>query len=347
MLVIILIKKPRLLKLCAEKFNAFQQIPKEKLIGMYKKMLEIRFFEEEVVDLLHKGELRCPFAPYIGEEAIAVGTCSNLREDDYITTTHRGHGHVIAKGATLKEVMAEIFGKRTGCCKGKVGSFHLCVFHKGMIGAYGVVGDGIPVATGVGLSIKLRNTDQVVACFFGDGATNTGAFHEGVNMAAIWKLPVIFICENNLYAISTPITKSTRVKNLADKMLAYGISAKIVDGNDVIDVYKSVNEAVIRARKGEGPIFLEFKTYLPRGHAEDPRFIQLIHAKEEIEKWKLKDPIERLKRRLLEAGVLTKYEDSRLRQVILKDVKDSVNFAIESPYADQNEARKGVFVRGE
>lgn len=329
--------------MCTEKFNAFQQIPKEKLIGMYKKMLEIRFFEEEIVDLLHKGELRCPFAPYIGEEAIAVGTCSNLREDDYITTTHRGHGHVIAKGATLKEVMAEIFGKRTGCCKGKVGSFHLCVFHKGMIGAYGVVGDGIPVATGVGLSIKLRNTDQVVACFFGDGATNTGAFHEGVNMAAIWKLPVIFICENNMYAISTSIAKSTHVKNLADKMLAYGIPAKIADGNDVIDVYKSVNEAVIRARKGEGPTFIEFKTYLPRGHCEDPRF-KLIHPKREIEEWKLKDPIERLRRMLLEAEFLTENEDSRIRQNILTNVKNSVKFAIESPYPDPKEALKSVFV---
>jgi len=327
-----------------EEVGALYSIPKEKLISMYKKMLEIRFFEEEVVDLLHRGELRCPFAPYIGEEAIAVGTCFNLREDDYITTTHRGHGHVIAKGATLKEVMAEIFGKRTGCCKGKAGSFHLCVFHKGMIGAYGVVGDCIPVATGVGLSIKLRKTDQVVACFFGDGATNTGAFHEGINMAAIWKLPVIFICENNLYAISTPITKTTRVKNLADKALAYGIPAKTADGNDVIDVYKSVNEAVARARKGEGPTFLEFKTYLPRGHCEDPRFLKLIHPKEEIEKWKRKDPIEMLKRRLLKAGFLTEYEDSRLRSDILAKVKDAVNFAIESPYPDRDEAWKGVFV---
>ncbi|MEM3054951.1 MAG: thiamine pyrophosphate-dependent dehydrogenase E1 component subunit alpha, partial [Candidatus Bathyarchaeia archaeon] len=281
-------------------------LAKEKLIEMYGKMLEIRLFEEKVFELYAQNLVPGTIHLYTGQEAVAVGVCSALRKDDYITSTHRGHGHCIAKGAELKHVMAEILGKRTGYCKGKGGSMHIADFSLGVLGATAVVGAGIPIAAGAGLSIKLRKTDQVVACFFGDGASNQGTFHEGINMAAIWKLPVIFVCENNLYAMGTRQSLVMVIENIAERASAYGIPGVVVDGNDVLAVYEATFKAVERARKGEGPTLIECKTYRHRGHSRvDPA---RYRPKEEVEAWLAKDPIKRFKERLLQTGTFTETE---------------------------------------
>jgi len=277
-------------------------LTKEKLVEMYRKMLEIRFFEEKVFELYAQNLVPGTIHLYAGEEAVAVGVCSNLRKDDYITSTHRGHGHCIAKGAELKRVMAEILGKKTGYCKGKGGSMHIADFSKGMLGATAVVGGGIPIAVGAGLSIKLRDTNQVVACFFGEGASNQGTFHESINMAALWKLPVIFVCENNLYAMGTRQSRAMAIENVADRAIAYGIPGEVVDGNDVLAVYEVAWKAVERARKGEGPTLIECKTYRHKGHSRiDPA---KYRPKEEVEEWLAKDPIKRFKERLLQTNAL-------------------------------------------
>lgn len=242
----------------------------EKLIEMYRKMLEIRYFEEKIGELFVLGALayaRGFIHLYVGEEAVAVGVCAGLRKEDYITSTHRGHGHCIAKGVQLNNVMAEILGKQTGCCKGKGGSMHIADVNVGVLGTSGIVGAGIPLATGVGLSIKLKGSEQVCVSFFGDAASNTGAFHEAINLAAVWKLPVVFICENNLYGITVSAAESTSVKDIADRSKGYGIPGVIVDGMDVIAVYEAASEAIKRAREGLGPTLIECKTYRYRGHS--------------------------------------------------------------------------------
>ncbi|MDH5532610.1 MAG: thiamine pyrophosphate-dependent dehydrogenase E1 component subunit alpha, partial [Candidatus Bathyarchaeota archaeon] len=236
------------------------------MIEVYRKMLEIRRFEEKVYDLYGENLVPGTIHLYAGQEAVAAGVCANLRSDDYITSTHRGHGHCIAKGAQLKRVMAEILGKKTGYCSGKGGSMHIADFSIGMLGATAVVGAGLPIAAGAGLSIRLRKTDQVVACFFGEGASNQGTFHEGINMAAIWKLPVLFVCENNLYAMGTRQSIVMAIENVADRATAYGIPGVVVDGNDVMAVYEAAREAVERARSGKGPTLMECKTYRHKGH---------------------------------------------------------------------------------
>jgi len=242
-------------------------LPKTKLIEIYRKMLEIRHFEEKVFDLYGQNLVLGTIHLYAGQEAVAVGVCANLRKDDYVTSTHRGHGHCIAKGARLDKTMAEILGKKTGYCKGKGGSMHIADFSIGMLGATAVVGAGIPIAAGAGLSIKLRGTDQVVACFFGDGASNQGTFHEGINIASVWKLPVIFVCENNLYAMGTRQSIVMAIENIADRAVAYGIPGVVVDGNNVLAVHEATQKAVERARKGEGPTLIECKTYRLKGHS--------------------------------------------------------------------------------
>src|SRR5271157_1246623 len=216
---------------------------------MLRKMLEIRFFEEKVFELYGQNLVPGTIHLYAGEEAVAVGVCSSLRQDDYITSTHRGHGHCIAKGAELKRIMAEILGKKTGYCKGKGGSMHIADFAVGMLGATAVVGAGLPIAVGAGLSAKLKKTDQVTACFFGEGASNQGTFHESLNIASVWKLPVVFVCENNLYAMGTRQSRVMNIENIADRSSAYGFPNKIVDGNDVEAVYEAALDAVERARR--------------------------------------------------------------------------------------------------
>ena len=316
-------------------------LTKDKLIEMLQKMLEIRFFEEKVFELYAQNLVPGTIHLYIGEEAIAVGVCSNLRKDDYITSTHRGHGHCLAKGADPKRVMAEILGKKTGYCKGKGGSMHIADFSIGMLGATAVVGAGIPIAAGAGLSIKLRGTDQVVACFFGEGASNQGTFHEGINMAAIWNLPVIFVCENNLYAMGTRQSKVMKIENIADRAVAYGIPGVVVDGNDVSAVYEASHEAVERARRGEGPTLIECKTYRHKGHSRvDPA---RYRPKEEVEAWLSKDPIKRLKEKLLQTKMLTETEIAKIEKELSAKIDEAVKFAMESPYPAPEEALEDVY----
>jgi len=303
-------------------------LTKEKLVVMFRKMVEIRFFEEKVFDLYAQNLVPGTIHLYAGEEAVAVGVCSALEGDDYITSTHRGHGHCIAKGADLKRTMAEILGKKTGYCKGKGGSMHIADFNIGMLGATAVVGAGIPIAVGAGLSIKLRKTRQVVACFFGEGASNQGTFHEGINMASVWRLPVIFICENNLYAMGTRQSRIMNIENIADRATAYGIPGVVVDGNDVLAVYEATVKAVERARKGEGPTLIECKTYRHKGHSRvDPA---KYRPKEEVEEWLAKDPIKRFKEKLLQTKTLTEAEIQRIENEVAAEIEEAVKFAMES-----------------
>jgi len=314
---------------------------KAKAIDMYRTMLEIRHFEEKVFDLYGQNLVPGTIHLYAGQEAVAVGVCANLRKDDYITSTHRGHGHCIAKGARLDKTMAEILGKKTGYCKGKGGSMHIADFGIGMLGATAVVGAGIPIAAGAGLSIKLRGTDQVVACFFGEGASNQGTFHEGINMAAVWALPVLFVCENNLYAMGTRQSRVMAIENVADRASAYGIPGTVVDGNDVLAVYEAAHEAVVRARQGKGPTLIECKTYRHKGHSRaDPA---TYRPKEEVEKWLKRDPISRFKKRLLEEGFLTEKEANQIEEDVIRAVEDAVKFAIQSPYPTPEEALEDVY----
>ena len=316
-------------------------IEKEKLLQMYTNMLTIRRFEERVGELFAEGKIPGFVHLYIGEEAVATGVCANLRDDDLITSTHRGHGHLISKGGDLKLMMAELFGKRTGYCKGKGGSMHIADVGLGILGANGIVGGGIPIATGAGLSIKYRGTDQVVACFFGDGAANQGTFHEGLNMASIWKLPVVFVCENNHYGISFHQKKHMNVADIADRAAAYDIPGVLVDGNDVIAVYEAATEAVKRARAGEGPTLIECKTYRYRGHFEgDP---QIYKPKEEVEEWLKQDPLPRYEAKLLKMGVLTQEKVQELDQQIRARIDEAVRFAEESPFPAPEEITEDVY----
>jgi pyruvate dehydrogenase E1 component alpha subunit len=316
-------------------------LTKEKLVEMYRKMLEIRFFEERVFELYAQNLIPGTIHLYAGEEAVAVGVCSNLREVDYVISTHRGHGHCIAKGADLKRIMAEILGKSTGYCKGKGGSMHIADFAIGMLGATAVVGAGIPIAVGAGLSIRLRKTDQEVACFFGEGASNQGTFHESINMASIWKLPVIFVCENNLYAMGTRQSRVMNIENIADRAVAYGIPGVVVDGNDVLAVYEATQKAVERSRKGEGPSLLECKTYRLRGHSRvDPA---RYRPKEEVEEWLSRDPIKRFEEKLMQTKVLTEAEIQQIKKEASAMIEEAVKFAMESPYPVPEEALDDVY----
>ncbi|MBX5328506.1 MAG: pyruvate dehydrogenase (acetyl-transferring) E1 component subunit alpha [Candidatus Bathyarchaeota archaeon] len=316
-------------------------LPKDKLAEMLRKMFEIRLFEEKVFELYAQNLVPGTIHLYAGEEAVAVGVCSNLRKDDYITSTHRGHGHCIAKGADLKRTMAEILGKKTGYCKGKGGSMHIADFRIGMLGATAVVGAGIPIAVGAGLSIKLRRTNQVVACFFGEGASNQGTFHEGINMASIWKLPVIFVCENNLYAMGTRQSIVMNIENIADRAIAYCIPGVFVDGNDVLAVYEATEKAVERARKGEGPTLIECKTYRHRGHSRvDPA---RYRPKEEVAEWLAKDPIKRFKEKLIHTKALSETEIQHIEKEVSVEIEEAVKFAIESPFPEPEEALEDVY----
>jgi pyruvate dehydrogenase E1 component alpha subunit len=316
-------------------------VPKDKLAEMYEKMLEIRCFEEKVFELYGQNLVPGTIHLYAGEEAVAVGVCSSLRKDDYITSTHRGHGHCIAKGAELKRTMAEILGKKTGYCKGKGGSMHIADFAVGMLGATAVVGAGLPIAVGAGLSAKLRKTDQVTGCFFGEGASNQGTFHESINMASAWSLPVIFVCENNLYAMGTRQSRIMNVENIADRAASYGIPGVTVDGNDVLAVFEASQKAVDRARGGGGPTLIECKTYRHKGHSRvDPA---KYRPKEEVEQWLAKDPLRRFKEALLQN---LGFSQQGLREIEVKvsaDIEEAVKFALQSPYPAPEEALEDVY----
>jgi len=312
---------------------------------MYRKMLEIRLFEEKVFELYGQNLVPGTIHLYAGEEAVAAGVCSALRKDDYIISTHRGHGHCIAKGADLNRTMAEILGKETGYCKGKGGSMHIADFSIGMLGATAVVCAGLPIAVGAGLSAKLRKTDQVTVCFFGEGASNQGTFHESLNMASTWKLPVIFVCENNLYAMGTRQSRVMNIENVADRAAAYGIQGVATDGNDVLAVYKATSEAVEKARRGEGPTLIECKTYRHKGHSRvDPA---KYRPKEEVQDWLRRDPIKNLKEYLAREYSLTDDELQSIEKEAATRIDEAVKFALESPYPQPEEALEDVYSQGE
>ena len=305
------------------------ELGRERLVEILRKMYEIRYFEEKAEELYMRGLVHGTMHLSVGQEASAVGAVSALEPDDYVLSTHRGHGHCIAKGADIKLMMAEFLGKETGYCRGRGGSMHIADVEAGNLGATGVVGDGIPISVGVGLSIKLQRQDKVVLCFFGDGAANTGSFHEALNMASIWKLPVVFLCENNQYAMSTPVKKAFPIENIADRAAAYGMPGVVVDGNDVLTVYRATKEAVERARRGDGPTLIECKTYRWKGHSKSDQ--QRYRTREEVEAWKKKDPISRFRSMLIREGIITEKEAERIEREAKKTIEEAVRFAQNSP----------------
>ena len=319
-------------------------LTEEELIDMYQKMLTIRMFEEKAYELFTKGYIPGAIHSSVGQEAVAVGGIAAIRKEDYVLGSHRGHGHCIAKGGDPKRMMAELFGKATGYCKGKGGSMHITDPKVGHLGAISIVGAQIPIAVGVGLSIKLRKTDQVCLCFFGDGAANQGTFHEGLNLASLWKLPVIFICENNLYAVTVHVSKSTSVENIAQRAVAYNMPGVVVDGMDVIAVYKAASEAVKKARNREGPTLIECKTYRYYGHSRGDPPYGPYRKKEEWEEWKRRDPIPRFRSILIEKNVLTEEDDKRIQQNVVNLIEEAVKFAFESPNPSPEDAFKDIYV---
>lgn len=314
---------------------------KKKKLKIYKDMVTIRKFEEECVALSAKGQLPGFLHLYIGEEAIASGVCAALRKDDYITSTHRGHGHVIAKGADVKLMMAELYGKKTGYCLGKGGSMHIADGDIGVLGANGIVGGGLPIAAGAGAGLQYKGTDQVCICFFGDGASSQGSFHESMNLSSTWCLPVVYINENNQTAISTCNSKQMNVDRVSDRAAAYGIPGYRIDGNDVEAVYEAAKEAVERARRGEGPTLLECVTYRWRGHSEgDP--CHYYRTDEEVNSWIEKDPIPRFREVLLSEGIEAAVLDA-IDEDVEKAIAEAVEFGKASPYPDASEVTELVY----
>jgi pyruvate dehydrogenase E1 component alpha subunit len=308
---------------------------------MFRQMLLCRMFEDRVYYLFLQGRMPGTIHQAQGQEACAAGVCAALRPDDMVTSTHRPHQHAVARGVPVNALMAELFAKVDGCCHGKGGSMHVGDVTYGMLPAIAIVGGGIPLAAGYALAFKRRNTHNVVACFFGDGATNIGSFHEGVNIAAIWDLPVVFICENNRYGASTAIGKVTRVPRLSDRAAAYGIPGRTVDGNDVEAVYAAMRDASDRARSGGGPTLLELETYRFTGHSRsDPGNYR---PKEEVAYWKERDPVSRYETFLVSNGVLSPTEVTGLKQSVEKQLDDAVAFAEASASPTPEDCLKDVY----
>ena len=317
-------------------------ITTEKQLEMLRSMQIIRRFEERASDDYQAGAIYGVVHCYIGEEAVAVGICLALNRDDQIISTHRGHGHCLAKGADLNRMMAELYGRQTGYCKGKGGSMHIADFSIGMLGANGIVAGGIPIVTGAGLAAQLEGKGRVAVSFFGDGASNAGPFHESINIAATWKLPMLYVCENNLYSAGTTAAETLALSDVAARAAGYGIPGVVVDGNDVMAIYEAAEAAVNRARAGQGPTLIECKTYRWRGHTErpgqeDPR------PQDEIETWRQRDPINRFTANLMDQGVLTEEAWEKMDAEILAAIEDAVKFAEESPFPDPGAAVEDVF----
>ena len=311
-------------------------VPAPLALEMLERMLLLRALDEKVGELARKKLLPGLIHLGIGEEAVAVGTCAALRAEDKVTSTHRAHGHFIAKGGTPRALMAELHGKVTGCCRGKGGSMHLVDIERGFLGANGVVGAGLPLAVGAALGRRVLGADFVTVCFFGDGANNNGAFHESLNLASVMNLPVVFVCENNEYGISIALKDQQRLADIADRGAAYAMPSQIVDGNDAIAVHAAVAAAVTRARAGEGPTLLECKTYRTTGHYEGDS--QSYRSKQEIQAWKEKDPIDRLHKRLVEAGLVDDEAVQQMRDRVKAACLDAVEYARASPFPDPEEA---------
>src|SRR5579883_2797747 len=316
-------------------------LPREQLIQMYRQMWAIRHFDSQVIKLFMEGLIRGSTHAYLGMEGVAVGACAALRADDYITSTHRGHGHCIAKGGRLDLMMAELLGKATGYCKGKGGSMHIADLDVGILGANGIVGGGIGIATGAALSAKMRGSGQVCVCFFGEGGINQGTFHENANLASIWKLPVIYFCENNQYAMSMSVKRATAVADIASRAAAYDMPGVNVDGMDVLAVEEAVAKAVERARAGEGPSLIVATTYRFEGHnIGDP---QPYRTKEEVEEWRKRDSIERFRQYLVKEGIATAAETEAIEKKVRQRIDDAVQFARESPEPELSSVEEDVY----
>jgi pyruvate dehydrogenase E1 component alpha subunit len=317
------------------------ELTSETLLGMYERMVLIRVFEETTMRQFADGQIPGFVHLYAGEEAVAVGVCTHLGDTDFITSTHRGHGHCIAKGVDIAGMAAELMGRRTGICKGKGGSMHVADVERGMLGANGIVGGGFPLACGAALTAKVHGTDAVTICFFGDGAANQGTFHESVNLAAIWKLPVVFVCENNGYAEATTFAYHCSVSDIATRAKGYGIPGVIVDGLDALAMFAAAGEAIDRARRGDGPTLIEAKTYRYRGHSRtDPA---KYRAEGELERWKERDPIDLLGAQLAADGTLSEDEQSALREQVQAEVDASAARAAEAPVTTLEEIKAYVY----
>lgn len=305
-------------------------LTKENLLDLYHQMWLIRYFDEKVDEFFARGRIHGTTHLAVGQEATAAGSCFVLEEKDKITSTHRGHGHCIAKGADVNRMMAELFAKETGYCKGKGGSMHIADVDQGNLGANGIVGGGIPIAVGAALTSKMKELDFVVLCFFGDGASNEGSFHEAINLASIWQLPVIFFCENNQYGMSGSVKEMVNIENIADRAVSYGIPGKVIDGNDLFAVIETTKEAVDRARNGAGPTLIEAKTYRWKGHSKSDA--KKYRSKEEEQEWRThKDPIKLYSNVLIKQRIATEEELDQLQEKAKKEIEESVIFAEQSP----------------
>ncbi len=313
----------------------------ERLSDAFLKMVLIRKFEEGAEDAYMRGLIHGTMHLSIGQEASAVASCIALSDNDKITSTHRGHGHCIAKGADLGKMFAEFFGKETGYCRGRGGSMHIADVEKGNLGANGIVGGGLPIAVGAALSAKRLGTGAVTVCFFGDGANNEGAFHEALNVAAIWQLPVVFVCENNHYGMSTSVERSTAVKHIADRAAAYAMPGTTVDGNDFSAVAEAVDRAVNRARNGEGPSLVENLTYRWRGHSKSDR--NRYRTKAEIAEWQAQDPVQRMAAMLIDHKILSTNELQGIEAEADRIIDEAMTFAMNSPSPRIEEATRYVY----
>ncbi len=317
-------------------------IDNDTLVRLYRTMLTIRRFEQRASKEYKKGSVPGLVHSYIGQEAVAVGVCANLRKDDRIVSNHRGHGHLIAKGADVRRMMAEIYGKKTGYCKGKGGSMHIADFGIGILGANGIVAAGLPIATGAALAAHLEGKNRITVVFFGDGACQEGEFQESLNLASIWKLPIIFACENNMYGVNTAATYAIAGGDIPRRAAAYDMPVKSVDGNDIEAVYETAKEVVTEVRAGKGPYFVEFKTYRWHAHFEADT-IPDLRPVEEIEAWKKKCPIVRLEQRLLKAGILTGQGIKKIDTQVMAMIEEAVTYAVESPLPAPEDALADIY----
>jgi acetoin:2,6-dichlorophenolindophenol oxidoreductase subunit alpha len=320
-----------------------EPLPTGTLLELHRTMVRIRVFEERVQELFSARKLPGFVHVYLGEEAVAAGVCAVLRSGDYITSTHRGHGHAIAKGVGLDRLMAELYGKETGVCRGRGGSMHVADFALGMLGANGIVAAGCGLATGAALSARYRDSSQVAVCFFGDGGINKGTFHEAANFAAVKQLPVVFVCENNRFAQYTAFERTTAITDLAQRANGYGMHGATVDGNDVVAVFETARAAIARARDGDGPSLLNMETYRYGGHfvgdAEEYR------TKDDVAGWRERDPILRLEQHLVDTAQSEKRTLEAVWTEVSGEVGEAERFAEESPYPDPGSALDGVFTR--
>jgi pyruvate dehydrogenase E1 component alpha subunit len=322
--------------------SVIERISPEVLLSYYKKLLELRLFEVKVQELYRNGRLPGFVHLYVGEEAVAVGVCSHLAARDLIFSTHRGHGHALAKGVPARIVLAELWGKATGSSGGRGGSMHMYAPEYGFMGTNGIVGAPIPLATGAALSAKMRENHQVVVCFFGDGAVNSGSFHEAVNMGAVWNLPVVYVCENNLYATEMAFLRATKNTSVASRAAAYGLPGVAVDGQDVVAVHEVASEAILRARKDGGPTLIECKTYRYVGHHEgDPGTD--YRTRDEVQQWKQKDPVKIARKLLLDSGWVDESQLQAADQEVERLIDDAVEFAEKSPEPAAESVNDHVF----